>query len=148
MRPALPQMSSEMLHATTVAIDGQAVVIEGRPGAGKSDLALRLIDRGAALVADDQTLLLRQGDRLVARCPDTITGRIEVRGLGILEMPVVSDAPVSLIVRLGDEDQRMPDRRVRRIAGIAVREVTLDPFRASAPIKVEVALRNPGLPQP
>jgi len=136
-----------MLHATTVAIDGGAVVIEGRSGAGKSDLALRLIDRGARLVADDQTLLVRQGTELVARCPATIAGRIEVRGLGILPVDATPEAPVALIVRLGEEDQRMPERRVRRIAGISVREVTLDPFRASTPIKVEIALRHLELPQ-
>ena len=142
-----PPISSEMLHATTVAIDGRAVVIEGRSGAGKSDLALRLIDRGARLVADDQTLLVRQGQALVARCPATIAGRIEVRGLGIHRVDAVAEAPVALIIRLGEEDQRMPERRVRRIAGVSVREVTLDPHRASAPIKVEIALRHPELPQ-
>jgi serine kinase of HPr protein (carbohydrate metabolism regulator) len=138
-----PPISSEMLHATAVAIDGRAVVLEGRSGSGKSDLALRLIDRGARLIADDQTLLVRQGQGLVARCPATIAGRMEVRGLGIVEAPAVAEAPVALIVRLGEEDQRMPERRARRVAGVAVREVTLDPFRASAPIKVEWALRLP-----
>lgn len=142
-----PATSSEMLHATTVAVDGRAVVIEGRSGAGKSDLALRLLDRGARLVADDQTLVVRLGSDLVARCPSTIAGRIEVRGLGILAVDAVAEAPVALIVRLGEEDQRLPERRVRRVAGMAVREVTLDPFRASAAIKVEVALRHPELPQ-
>jgi len=140
-----PPLSSEMLHATTVAIDGMAVVIEGRSGSGKSDLALRLIDRGAALIADDQTLAVRQGQALVARCPPTIAGRLEVRGLGLLPVAAADEALVALIVRLGEEDQRMPERRVRRVAGIAVREVTLDPFRASAPIKVELALRHPEL---
>jgi len=141
-----PLLSSELLHATAVGIDGRAVVIEGPSGSGKSDLALRLIDRGAVLVADDQTLLVRrgapEGPSLIARCPPTIAGRIEVRGLGIVTVPHVDDLPVALIVRLGSEDQRMPERRVRRIAGVAVREMMLDPFRASAPIKVEWALTH------
>lgn len=139
-------MSSETLHATTVAFDGQAVVIEGPSGAGKSDLAMRLIDRGAVLVSDDRSLLLRDGDRLIARAPGTMAGRIEVRGLGIATVPHADAVPVVLIVRLAEEDQRMPERRVRRIAGIAVREIALDPFRASAPVKVVWALQQPELP--
>jgi serine kinase of HPr protein (carbohydrate metabolism regulator) len=140
------QLSSETLHATAVAIHGQAVVIEGRSGAGKSDLALRLIDRGAVLISDDRVLLVRDGDRLVARSPAQMTGRIEVRGLGIVVVPYLAEAPVSLVVRLADEDQRFPERRLRRIAGIAVREMVIDPFRASAPLKVEWALKAPELP--
>ena len=139
-------MSSDTLHATTVAIAGQAVVIEGWSGAGKSDLALRLIDRGAVLVSDDRTLIVRDRDRLLARAPAREAGRIEVRGLGIVTTPHVTDIPVALVVRLAEEDQRMPERRVRRIAGLPVREVALDPFRASAPLKVEWALRTPEQP--
>jgi len=136
-------LSSEMLHATAVAIDGRAVLLEGVSGTGKSDLALRLIDRGAVLVSDDQTLLMRQGERLVARPPDTIRGRIEVRGIGIVAMPHVEDVPVALIVRLGAEPMRMPERRQRRLAGVVVREVAFDAFHASTPVKIEWALRQP-----
>ena len=135
--------SSDRLHATTVAIDGVAVMIEGASGSGKSDLALRLIDRGAILVSDDQTLVVRTGNTLLARAPMTIAGRIEVRGIGILAMPYVEDVPVALLVRLGGAIERMPERRVRQIAGIDVRQFAVDPFEASAPIKVELALRNP-----
>ena len=142
----MAELSSETLHATAVAIGGQAVLIEGRSGAGKSDLALRLIDRGAVLIADDRALVVRDGKRLIARAPAAMAGRIEVRGLGIVSMPHVDSVPVALVVRLADEDQRMPERRVRRIAGVAVREVALDPFRASAPLKVEWALRAPDQP--
>ena len=135
--------SSDRLHATTVAIDGLAVMIEGRSGSGKSDLALRLIDRGAILVSDDQTLVVRVGKSLVARAPATIAGRIEVRGIGILAMPYFEDVPVALLVRVDGAIERMPERSVRNIAGIDVREVAIAPFEASAPIKVELALRNP-----
>jgi serine kinase of HPr protein (carbohydrate metabolism regulator) len=138
---ALP--SSDRLHATTVAIDGLAVMIEGASGSGKSDLALRLIDRGAALVSDDQTLVVRSGKTLLARAPTTIAGRIEVRGIGILAMPHVENVPVALLVRVDGAVERMPERRARRIAGIDVRQFAVDPFHASAPIKVELALRNP-----
>ena len=135
--------SSDRLHATTVAIGGVAVMIEGASGSGKSDLALRLIDRGAILVSDDQTLVVRTGKSLIARPPSTIAGRIEVRGIGILAMPHVEDVPVGLLVRVDGAIERMPDRRARKIAGIDVRQFAVDPFEASAPIKVELALRNP-----
>lgn len=138
----MPAPSSETLHASSVAIDGQAVLIEGRSGAGKSDLALRLIDRGAALVSDDYTLVVRRDGRLFATAPATIACQMEVRGVGIVQLPAVADVPVALIVRLDAEVPRLPDRRVRRIADVAVREIALDPFPASAPLKVELALRQ------
>ena len=135
--------SSDRLHATTVAIDGLAVLIEGRSGSGKSDLALRLIDRGATLVSDDQTLVMRAGKTLRARAPATIAGRLEVRGIGILGFAHVDDVPVGLLVCVDGAVVRMPERRARKIAGIDVRQFAVDPFEASAPIKVELALRNP-----
>ncbi|RZM32531.1 MAG: aldolase [Sphingomonas sp.] len=135
--------SSDRLHATTVAIDGVAVMIEGASGSGKSDLALRLIDRGAILVSDDQTLVVRTGKSLVARAPATIAGRFEVRGIGILAIPHVEDVPVALLVSIDGAPERMPERSVRNIAGVDVRQFAVDPFEASAPIKVELALRNP-----
>ena len=136
-------LSSETLHATSVAIDGRAVLLEGLSGVGKSDLALRLIDRGAILISDDQTLLVRKGQALVARAPGTIRGQIEVRGIGIVTMPHVEDVPVAMIVRLGAEPARMPERRQRRLAGVVVREMAFEAFHASTPIKIEWALRQP-----
>jgi len=136
------ELSSDRLHATAVAIGGVAVLIEGPSGSGKSDLALRLIDRGAVLISDDQTLLIRAGPRLLARPPQTIAGKLEIRGVGILSMPYVADIPVAMLVRLQDQVQRMPDRRIRRIAGIDVPEVAIEPFHSSAPIKIELALRD------
>ena len=66
------RLSSETIHASTVAIDGRAVLITGPSGSGKSDLALRLLDRGFALVSDDQTIVKKTGDRLIASAPPTI----------------------------------------------------------------------------
>jgi serine kinase of HPr protein (carbohydrate metabolism regulator) len=133
--------AQEVLHVSTVAIRGRAVLIEGPSGSGKSDLALRLIDRGAILVSDDYTILSRQGSSLIARSPDTIAGKIEVRGLGILTMPFVTDVPVAMIVRLTDQIERMPMApTVRSIAGCEIPEIAIDPHHSSAPIKVELAL--------
>lgn len=142
MAPSHP-LSSETLHATTVAIDGRAVVIEGASGAGKSDLALRLIDRGASLVSDDRSLLVRTNGALVARAPEHMVGRIELRGVGLVAVPHVAEAPVALLVRLVDNPPRLPERRARAIAGVTVRTIALDPRLPSAPIAVEIALRQP-----
>jgi serine kinase of HPr protein (carbohydrate metabolism regulator) len=127
------------VHATTVAIGERAVMILGASGAGKSDLALRLIDRGAMLVADDYTELSVADGALLARPPATIAGKIEVRGIGIVSLPFRAPVRVALAIRLGAEE-RMPDPRMVPIAGVALPEVAIDPRAGSAPIKVELAL--------
>ncbi len=140
------RLSSEMLHATTVAKSGRAVVITGRSGSGKSDLALRLFDRGFVLVSDDQTLISRFGDRLIASAPRTISGMLEVRGIGIVEMSTVSDVPVCLVVELADLVDRMPKAGLTQsIIGIALPLMGIDGRAASAPAKVELALDRIGL---
>jgi serine kinase of HPr protein (carbohydrate metabolism regulator) len=138
----LTDHSSELVHATAVAIDGRGVLISGPSGAGKSDLALRLIDRGAELVADDQVRARRVADDVLLDAPPTIAGRIEVRGVGIVTMPHRDDVPLALCVALGSEE-RLPAPRTRDLLGRAVREVAIDPRPASAPLKVELALRRP-----
>lgn len=134
-------LSSELLHATCVSIDGRGVLIDGPSGSGKSDLALRLIDRGARLVADDYTLLRRRDGRLFGAPPVTIAGRIEVRGIGIVAMPHVDEVEIALHVDLEHPVERMPDPALRRLAGVAVPDAALAPFEPSAPIKVEMMLR-------
>lgn len=139
-------LSSETLHATSVAIGGRVVLLCGPSGSGKSDLALRLIDRGAMLVSDDYTLVKRIDGRLVATAPDTIRGKMEVRGLGIVAMPCIADAPVALLVDLFTPVDRMPlDPFYRAVAGMDVRVMKIAPFETSAPIKVELALNAMGL---
>src|ERR687898_3364772 len=78
--------ASIWLHATCVELSGTGVVLLGASGCGKSDLALRLIDRGARLVADDLVTVERHGRRLIARAPEAIAGLMEVRGLGIMRL--------------------------------------------------------------
>jgi serine kinase of HPr protein (carbohydrate metabolism regulator) len=136
------RLSSEMVHATTVAKDGRGVVIAGRSGSGKSDLALRLIDRGFELVSDDQTIIVKAGDGLVASAPATIRGKIEVRGIGILDMPNRDSVVVCLWVTLSTDIKRLPDGEKHQILGIYVPEISLDALTASAPIKVDLALER------
>jgi serine kinase of HPr protein (carbohydrate metabolism regulator) len=139
----MTMLSSEMLHASTVAIDGQAILITGVSGSGKSDLALRLIDRGARLVSDDYTLVTRVGRTLQASAPTNIKGKMEVRGIGIVGFDPVEMAVAALIIRLDATPERLPDfEAAQTIVGITIPALALAPFEASAPIKVELALRR------
>lgn len=139
-------LSSETVHCSTVAIGGRAVMIEGRSGSGKSDLALRLIDRGATLVADDYTLAQRRGKRLYASPPPNIAGKMEVRGIGLVDVDHMGDVPVALIVQLFDTVDRMPlTPETRVVAGVSIPVMKVAPWENSAPIKVELAMKAFGL---
>lgn len=140
-------LSAETVHASSVAIGGRAILISGPSGAGKSDLALRLLDRGFVLVSDDQTVVRRDGDRLVASAPPQIAGKLEIRGIGIMDMETVSDVPVALLVELTSDIQRLPDdSRERPVLGVPLPLISIDAMTASAPSKVALALDRLGLP--
>lgn len=137
-----------LMHGTCVALGDQAAAIRGKPGAGKSDLALRFISAfhrdGAALVADDQISICRKGDRLGVSAPQNIAGRIEVRGVGIISIKSTSTAELALIVELSaaDEIERMPPDPLpsEEILGVCVPILRLFPFEASAAAKLYAAL--------
>ena len=136
---------SSQIHATCIALPEGGVLLRGESGAGKSDLALRLIDGGARLVADDRTDLVREGDRLIARAPTTIAGLIEARGVGILRLPparLASEVTVVLIVDLVDaaDVERLPDATREELLGVPLQRVALPAFEASTPAKIRLAL--------
>lgn len=140
------RLSSENLHASSVARDGRTVLICGPSGSGKSDLALRLLDRGFILVSDDRTMVRKEEERLIASAPPTIRGKLEIRGMGIFEMETVSDVPVALVVELTSDIQRLPDdSRSRLILGTSIPLISVDALTASAPSKVSLALDRLGL---
>jgi len=138
---------STTLHASCVAIGGRGVLLMGSSGSGKSDLALRLIDRGAVLVGDDGVVVEARGGNLIARPGPNIEGQIEVRGLGIMSLPFTGEAPLALAVALDQPVPRMPDELlpVRVIEGLTLPLIALAPFEASTPVKVEKALLLYGL---
>jgi serine kinase of HPr protein (carbohydrate metabolism regulator) len=142
-----PRLSAETLHASTVAKNGRAVLLTGPSGSGKSDLALRLLDRGFTLVSDDQTIVRKDSDRVIASAPPNIAGKLEIRGIGIVEMERVDNVAIALIVELTNSQiQRLPDdSRERPILGVKLPLVTIDALTASAPSKVALALDRMGL---
>ena len=133
----------ETIHACCVAIGDHGVLLIGQSGSGKSDLALRLIDRGAALVSDDYSNLSIKGKGLYASPPERIAGKIEVRGIGIIEMAHQMSARIGLAVYLGDAVTRMPDeRREAKFLGVDIAATSISAHESSAPIKVELALKQ------
>jgi serine kinase of HPr protein (carbohydrate metabolism regulator) len=140
------RLSSENLHASCVANEGRAVLIAGPSGSGKSDLALRLLDRGFVLVSDDRTIVRKESGKLIASAPDTIKGKLEIRGIGIVDMDSIADAPLALVVELTTDITRLPDdSRERLILGVGVPLISVDAMTASAPSKVSLALDRLGL---
>lgn len=132
-----------LVHGTCVAIDGVGVLLRGQPGAGKSDLALRLIDRGGVLVADDQTRLEAAGDTLFASAPKAIEGLLEVRGFGIVACPNAGAVALGLVIDLVDGEfiERLPEPEYVTFLGLRCRRHALDPVTASADAKVRLAVR-------
>ena len=139
-----------LLHGTCVALklpgrSWRALLLRGAPGAGKSDLALRLIDAGGRLVADDQTRIARHGDGLVATPPATLAGLMEVRGLGIVKLArgqILAKAPLVLLVDLVSlaDIERLPDPDCEILFDITLPRLALAPFEASAAAKLRLAL--------
>ena len=130
------------IHATCVALGDDAVLLTGRSGAGKSDLALRLIDRGWMLVSDDYTVVTVRDGRVRAAAPPAIAGRIELHGVGILPCPHRDDVAVALVCALDGPVDRMPESRNETVAGIDLPCIALAALEPSAPMKLEWALRG------
>lgn len=135
-------MSRELLHATAVAINGNGVLLSGPSGSGKSDLALRLIDRGAILISDDGVLVDSDGPLIMLRTAPNIAGMIEMRGVGIIKMSFADGVPLRLAVALDKPAERLrPEGLTTKIAGCDVACLTQSAFEVSAALKIEQALR-------
>lgn len=142
------------IHATCVAVAGRGVLLMGPPGSGKSSLALRLIDqpgcglngieKPARLVADDQVVLRHGGNRLVASAPPNLAGKIEVRGLGIMEIAAETEAEVTLVVELmdGKNIARLPEpaEQATMLHGVELPLLRLDAENPAACARLRAAL--------
>jgi len=145
------------IQATCVAVDGQGVLLRGPPGSGKSDLALRLIDEGARLVADDGVELRRDGDAVFAAfpaaAPASLRGRIEVRGLGIAPVPSTGEVRLVLVIDLVAPEavERLPEPATAELVGVALPLLRLTALEPSAAAKVRLVVRagpGPIIPPP
>jgi serine kinase of HPr protein (carbohydrate metabolism regulator) len=134
--------ASTLLHASCVELSGTGVVLLGPSGCGKSDLALRLIDGGAQLVADDRLVIERRGEALIARAPEAIAGLIEVRGLGIMRVAHCPASVLGLVVALRPTrpPPRLPERTTYQVLGVALPKIELDARAPSACAKIRLAL--------
>ena len=131
-----------LIHASCVEFMGTGLLICGPSGSGKSDLCLRMIEAGAAFISDDQTVLENKKGKLTARCPASIKGLLEIRGIGIVEMPFIDETEISLKLSLKSLDQidRMPEKQTEFIEGIEIPVFSINAFSASAIIKIKMML--------
>lgn len=136
--------SLPILHATSVVFCGHGLLLCGAPGSGKSDLALRIMDAGGALIADDQTALMVEAGQLFARAPESIKGMMEVRGIGLLKVPTCTTARMDILIDcVGREAiERLPEPAHTVIHGVKLRQLALYPFEASAVAKLRIFLQN------
>ena len=135
----------QQIHATCVDWNGAGLLIRGPEGSGKSDLALRLIDAGAKLVADDRCDVEAVDGGVVARAPATIAGRLEVRGLGLVTLAETADGTrVAAVVELAPaaDIERMPPPAEAEIAGIKLPLYHLDPQSASAVTRLKLIVEH------
>ena len=139
------ESQSLILQASAIAMEGRALAIEGPPGSGKTSLALALIERGATLIGDDGVTLTRQGNALIASPPPNIAGLLEVRGVGLIELPVSSPVPLSLILTLGEQGERLPEVLPQRtLLGINIPTLPFEPGSIAPAERALWALRKHG----
>ncbi|MEL0106742.1 MAG: HPr kinase/phosphorylase [Rhodospirillales bacterium] len=134
------------IHGTCIAIDDAAIVLLGPPGCGKSDLALRLIDAGATLIADDRIDIKRAGNNLIVSPPVNIAGLIEVRGIGIVKTVHRESGVLTTAFELVPPEhiERMPQPLHWSMLGLSIPKFKLDPFASSAGAKIRIVVRNAG----
>jgi serine kinase of HPr protein (carbohydrate metabolism regulator) len=130
------------VRGTCVAVDGSGVLLRGRSGAGKSDLALRLLATGGRLVADDYTCIELNDGVLRASPPESLAGLLEVRGIGIIRVDGLSEAPLVAMIDLVTpaEVERLPAPEEEDVLGIALPRFRLTAFENSAAAKVRLVV--------
>jgi len=136
-------MELKRFHATSIVFDNCGILITGKSGFGKSDLALRLIDSGATLISDDQTICKKKNGEIFLFSPKETKGLLEVREVGIITVPYVEDVKLAMVVNLVDiEGERMPENKMLRILGVKVPKLKINAMKPSSVVKVKVKLNE------
>lgn len=134
----------ESVHATSVVFCGRGLLLRGPSGAGKTDLALRLMEAGGMLIADDYTALSLRDGRVWMMPPETIKGMIEIRGYGPVRVPHGGGAILDMILDcLPVAPPRLPEKRVETLLGVSVPVLQMAALEASAVAKLRLILQYP-----
>ena len=128
-----------LCYGTSLVVRNKGILLRGKPGSGKSDLALRLMHQGAVLISDDQTdITLSDHKQLILSGPKTLQGKLEVRGIGILNMPFCKKHTLDILIDLKNwqDIDRLPEKTFEDIKGTVCPLYHIDPFEFSAVEKV------------
>lgn len=137
--------SKATLHATSVVFCGRGLLLCGPSGSGKSDLALRLMDAGGSLIADDYTDVEVEDGKVMATAPTATAGLMEVRGLGLLKVPAIRTSRIDMVLECVKPEfvERMPDKETHAIEGVLLPKWRVNPFESSAVAKIRALLHYP-----
>ena len=135
-------MISKRVHGTAVALEDNGVLIIGRSGSGKSDLALRLIDSGGTLISDDQTLCLKKHNDIFLFSIEEIYGLLEIRGMGIIKVPYIENIKMKIVVSMVKKTERLCRRKKKKFLGLNYPLLELEPNEVSAVAKIKLKLNE------
>ena len=134
------------IHATLVNFNGVGILLKGKSGSGKSDLALRMIiEKGAKLVADDRVILSMENNVLYGEAPNNIAGKLEIRGIGIQDFDYIKKSKIDLCLELSasrDEIERLPYDDFINFLGISITKLKIYPFDCSTICKIEAKIKS------
>ena len=132
--------TSLQIHATCINLEGLGLLLRGPSGSGKSDLALRMMENNSQLIADDRVDLTLEEGVLVARAPSCLRGLLEVRGVGVIEVPYSNCIQILGIINLVENNkiQRLPVPRTELLLGVEIPSYQLDPWEISAIAKIQL----------
>ena len=134
-------MLSKRVHGTAIALEDRGVLLTGPSGSGKSDLALRLIDSGATLISDDQTICERRKNEIFLFPHKKIHGLIEVRGVGLIKVPFIENVKLNMIVQLIDKPpERIPKKEEKKLLNLNIKFIKIIGKEASSTVKVKIKL--------
>ena len=126
------------IHANAVLFQNKGFLFIGKSGSGKSDLTLRVMEAGGTLISDDRTILIPQDKVLYATPPENLAGKIEVRGIGIMNVNYTKYCPIDVICELNIDYPRMPEEKTKIFFGNTYKYFVINPFEISSIAKLRI----------